>query len=405
MLATVGLDRWGCGMGVTTWLDAAAPVCAAAQQHADETEAGHRLAAPVVEAFEASGLAAAWLPRAIGGTGASPRDVVETVEAIAMSDASTGWCAAIGIGSNFLAGLVPEHVARGLFHDPAKGGAGPFEPASLAAPSGDGVHIAGRWRYASNCQQAGVIAAGVIIPGPDGRPQVGPNGVELGLAFLSADDISIDECWNMDGLRGTGSHDVLADVQIDRDRISSLWARAWPDDTLYRMRPFDVLGPALSVVTLAIGRAALDVLREKTLTDAAGAPRPGPRPRLADDPVAQLQVGAAEVRLRSVRTLLFDLVDESFERAGRGDTPSRETSAMIGLACGETFRAARDVVAAVTALMGSAATREGSPLGRLRRDLNAAGSHVMFSHGLQVGLGRELAGLPTAAFPFLPGTE
>ena len=40
---------------------------------------------------------------------------------------------------------------------------------------------------------------------------------------------------------------------------------------------------------------------------------------------------------------------------------------------------------------------------RLRRDIAAAGTHIMFSHHVQTGLGRELAGLPTSAFPFLPG--
>ncbi len=35
----------------------------------------------------------------------------------------------------------------------------------------------------------------------------------------------------------------------------------------------------------------------------------------------------------------------------------------------------------------------------------AASRHIMFSHHLQTGLGRELAGLPTAAFLFLPGVD
>ena len=91
------------------------------------------------------------------------------------------------------------------------------------------------------------------------------------------------------------------------------------------------------------------------------------------------------------------------DAADLGDVPSRETSAMIGLACGESLRAARQVVQTVTELLGSAATRDGSPMLRLRRDIAAAGTHIMFSHHVQIGLGRELAGLPTSAFPFLPG--
>jgi alkylation response protein AidB-like acyl-CoA dehydrogenase len=264
------------------------------------------------------------------------------------------------------------------------------------------VHVAGRWTYVSNCQQSGVLTAGVVLCDDDG-PRVGPDGIELGLAFLSADEFTVEECWDMDGLRGTGSHDVVADVDLAPDRVSSLSAEKWPAESIFRLRTFDVLGPALAVVPLAIGRAALDVLRDKTLADAAGEPRPGPRPRLVDDPVGQLRVGQAEVALRAARTLLFDLVDQAMDAADLGDAPSRDTSAMIGLACGEALRAAREVVQTVTELLGSAASRDGSPMLRLRRDIAAVGAHVMFSHHVQVGLGRELAGVPTSAFPFLPG--
>ena len=112
-----------------------------------------------------------------------------------------------------------------------------------------------------------MLAAGVVLCDDDG-PRLGPDGIELGLAFLTADDFIVDECWDMDGLRGTGSHDVLADLDIDADRVSSLWADKWPAESLYRLRTFDVLGPALAMVPLAIGRAALDTLRVKTQADA-----------------------------------------------------------------------------------------------------------------------------------------
>jgi alkylation response protein AidB-like acyl-CoA dehydrogenase len=220
---------------------------------------------------------------------------------------------------------------------------------------------------------------------------------------MTPDEFTVDECWDMDGLRGTGSHDVLADLDIAPDRVSSLWADKWPAEPLYRLRSFDILGPSLAMVPLAIGRAALEILRVKTQADAARDPVPGPRQRLADDAVAQLRVAEAEVGLRAARTLLFDLVDRAMDAAEVGDAPSRETSAMIGLACGASLRAGREAVNAATELLGSAAARDGSPMLRLRRDITAAGTHIMFSHAVQVGLGRELAGVPTSAFPFLPG--
>jgi alkylation response protein AidB-like acyl-CoA dehydrogenase len=383
-------------------MEAAQPLCEAARVHSRETEAGRRLARPVVEAFEASGLGRALAPTSIGGFASDPRAVLETIEAVSMADASAGWCCGIGIGCNYLSSLVPETTASELFDDLRKGGAGPFGPGSLAMPGDEGVHVAGRWKYASNCQQAAVLVAGVVLCDASG-PVVGPGGVALGLGFLRADDFTVDENWDLDGLRGTGSHDVLAEIDLDPARISSLWAEKWPDEPLFRLRTFDVLGPTLAMVPLAIGRRALDVLRVKTIGDTE--PVPGPRTRLADDPVAHLRVAEAEVRLRSARTLLLDLVEQAIDQATTGNTPSRETSAMIGLACGESLRAGRDVVQIVSELLGSTGARENSPMLGLRRDTAAAGNHIMFSHNVQIGLGRELAGLPTAAFPFLPSID
>src|SRR3954452_10942717 len=198
-------------------LEAARPVIDAARACAEETEAGRRLARRVVDRFEASGLAGGLVPASLGGSASHPRLALEVIEAISQADASAGWCCGIGMGSNFLASLVPEATARELFRDVRNGGAGPFAPASMALPTDRGVHVAGRWPYASNCQQAGVLAAGVVLCDANG-PRVGSGGVELGLAFLRPEDFTVDECWDMDGLRGTGSHDVLADLDLDPAR-------------------------------------------------------------------------------------------------------------------------------------------------------------------------------------------
>ena len=380
----------------------AATVATVAAAHGDETEAGRRLARPVVDAFEASGLAGLVSPTALGGHAMPPALMTEAIEAISMADASAGWCCGIGLGSNHLAAVVPEPTARELFTDVSRGGAGPFAPGGPARPDGDTVHVAGRWPYSSNCQQAAVLAGGVILFEGE-APKMTPEGVpQMGLAFLTADDFVVDENWNTDGLRGTGSHDVTADVHVAPERISSLWADKWPDDPIFRLRTFDVLGPCLGAVPLGIGRAALDVLREKTVADFDGPPRPGPRPRLADNPVGQAQLAEAELVLQGARALLLRTLDEAYGHAERGDTPPRTTTAMIGLACCEALRAGKHVVETVTSLMGSAAVREGSPIPRLRRDIDAAGSHVMFSPIVLTGLGREVAGIPTNAFPYLP---
>lgn len=384
-------------------LAAAAELAAIGAHHAEASEHARRLAPPVVAAFEAGGLARLMAPSALGGGAAHPRVMVEVIEAISAGDASTGWCAGIGIGTNWMACLIPESAARAVYLDLSRGGAGPFAPGAMVCTGGDTISVAGRWPYASNCQQAAVAAVGAVMVDEEGTPRMAEGGgVELGLAFLRADEFAIDETWNTDGLRGTGSHDLTADVTIDAERVSSLWVDKWPDDDLFRLRSFDVLGPGLAAVPLGIGRAALDVLEAKAMADFAGPPARGPRPRLADDPIGQVELGHAQVRLRAARALLLESLDKAMDHAARGDTPPRALTATIGLACHEALGAGKQAVHVAIALAGTAAVREGSALLRLRRDIDTAGSHIMFSPNLASGLARELAGIPTAAFPFLP---
>src|SRR5258708_3302774 len=80
--------------------------------HADDTEDKRRLPDSVVEVLRESGFNRLAIPATLGGREAPVREMVKSVEAVAMVDGSAGWCAAIGAGSNVFAGYLPEAGAR-----------------------------------------------------------------------------------------------------------------------------------------------------------------------------------------------------------------------------------------------------------------------------------------------------
>ena len=380
---------------------ATAEVAAVAGTCAGETERLRRLAPPVVDAIRRSGLNRLVSPSALGGDAADPRSVVDVIETISRSDASAGWCVGIGMGSNFLSGLMDESESRVVFTDLDGGAAGPFAPGGHAQVTPDGYHVTGRWPFSSNCHQAKVVGAGIMAfdggrPSEldrDGRPIVR-------LGFFTDDQFEIVETWDTVGLRGTGSHDLtLAGADLPRERTATLFDTAWPDDALFRLRTFDVLGPSLAAVPLGIGRAALDIVAARAAAEAEGPPAMGPRPRLCDDSLGQLEYARAELRLRAARALLMEAMGACYAHALVGDTPPRRATALVGLSCFEALTAGVDAVATAVRLSGTAAVREGSPLEQLRRDIDTAGSHVMFSPTGAANLGRELSGVPTRAHP------
>jgi alkylation response protein AidB-like acyl-CoA dehydrogenase len=382
-------------------LAAAQHVAEVAGRCADESEQLRRLAPPVAAAIVESGLSRLMAPSALGGGAAPPSTMAEVVELVARVDASTAWCVGIGSGSNYLAGLVSRSAAVELFTDLDRPGIGPFEPVGRAQRRGDSFTLNGRWHFASNCHQAGVMAAGVFLYDGDEPMDRAPDGSPIPkLAFLSRAEYRIEETWDTVGMRATGSHDtIVTEVRIGRDRIAMMFDEPWPDDPSYRLRLFDVLGVCLSTVPLGIGRAALDIVAAR-VGEQTG--RGGMRPAFSSDAIAQAAYARAEVRLRAARSLLHDVLGQSYADALRGDRPPRETTALIGLANIEALEAGVAAVDTATRLLGSAAVREGAPIERLRRDIDTVRQHVLFSASLAAPLGRQLAGIPTFQPPYLP---
>jgi hypothetical protein len=73
----------------------------------------------------------------------------------------------------------------------------------------------------------------------------------------------------------------------------------------------------------------------------------------------------------------------------------------VGLAARDTIEAAAAAVDAAGRLSGTSSIRTGSLHEKLRRDLDTMRRHTMFDANRSAPLGRQVAGIPTVAFPFL----
>ena len=71
---------------------------------ADDTEAQGKVTAEVMEALHDAELFRMALPRSIGGGETTPLMLMQTIEAIAQSDASTAWCVGQGTGCTWVSG-------------------------------------------------------------------------------------------------------------------------------------------------------------------------------------------------------------------------------------------------------------------------------------------------------------
>ncbi len=280
-----------------------------------------------------------------------------------------------------------------MFADPDRGSATMFAPLGTLEAATDGSwRLHGRWSFVSNCLHAGWIGLGAMLK------RNGATDPVQRLAFVRADELTIEDTWDVVGLRGTGSHHVSANgIVVDPDHCCPFVGEAWPDSPLWRMPVFSVILPMLAAVPLGIARGALDEVARQVRHGRVGVRRGD----LASEPLAMADYAAAELRLHAARTALFDLVNEAHEKASFGEALDRRELARIYLANLHATDTAVDVTEVAHRLGGGAAVYADSSLLHALNDVHAARQHYQFAAEHRIELGKVLAGLDATYPPYI----
>ncbi len=347
-----------------------------------EIDSARRLPDELVAMLRDSGLLRAGAPAEVGGLELPPQVGLRAAEELARGDASTGWCVAIGITSTLLVAYLPPSSRDQLFGDGRGLAAGVWAPRGKGRSVDGGVVVSGRWAFCSGICHADVLFAGCMVDEAS-VPSV---------VALPTKDLQLLDNWHTLGLRGTGSHDTVADeVFVPVDRVVSLFDGPVVDRPLYRFPPFGFF--ALSVAAPALGnaRAAIDDLVEL----AGGKKGLGSTRTLAERTATQAAVAAAESALGAARALYYLAIDDAWQASQTSDNQvpvSVELRNRLRLAATHAARTSADVVRAMYDLAGGSAIYDDSPLQRRFRDAFTATAHFQVNEASRELPGRILLG-------------
>lgn len=359
---------------------------------ASTIETDRRISQPVVDAIRGTGLNRALLPVDLGGETVPLPEVVAAIEQIAAVDGSTGWCAAIGAGSNLFAGYMAPGTAKEVFADPDQGNASVFAPCGNARLGDNGYELSGRWPFSSNCLHSQWVGLGAFFWSDPAQAEPIPR-----IVFVRHDELEIEDTWTSPGLSGTGSHHTSVEgLIVDRDRSVAFLDHAWATDPAFRIPILPILGPVLGVVPLGIARGALEVIRAK-VADGGG----GSRGSLAEDSVALAAFASAWADLHAARSGLMAALDAMWELALAEQPVSKAVQGQVLMAMNRACEVAVEVTGTAHRLGGGSAVYADSTLLRSLRDVEAARQHVMFSHGNRPTLAKAIAGLDVFDPPFI----
>jgi len=331
------------------------------------TERERALPAALLDELRATGLMRAGAPAALGALEAPPASTLSGAETVARGDASAGWCVSIAATSSLLSAYLPERGASEIFGDPDTLAAGVWAPTGRAAPVDGGLRVSGRWAFCSGISHSQWLFAGCVLE----DPVAGADGPALRVVALPTGELEILDTWHTSGLRGTGSHDALADgLFVPEQRVLSLLGAraahrraAVPIPDLRLLRPLGRRGGPGQCAR------AIDDLSEL----AAGKKGLGSSRTLAERPATQAAVGEAEASLRAARALYYAAIAEAWAAAQKKEAPVDESLRLgLRLAATHAVRTSAEVARSMYDLGGGTAIYEDSPLQRRFRDAHAA---------------------------------
>ncbi|OSC43238.1 acyl-CoA dehydrogenase family protein [Mycobacterium decipiens] len=335
----------------------------------------------LVTRLREAGLLRATMPAEVEALELAPGPALRCAETVARGDASAGWCVSIAITSALLVAYLPASSRAEMFGDGRGVAAGVWAPRGTARSVDGGVVVSGRWPFCSGINDADMMFAGCFV---DERS--GPSVVAL-----PKGDLRVLDTWHTLGLRGTGSHDCVADnVFVPADRVFSVFDGPRVDRPLYRFPVFGFFALSIGAAALGNARAAIDDLIEL----AGGKKGLGSTRTLAQRSATQAAVATAESALSGARALCYEAIEAAWQASHEAEVVPVAMRNRLRLAATHAVRTSADVARTMYDLGGGSAIYDGSPLQRRFRDAFTATAHFQVNEASRELPGRVLLDQP-----------
>mgnify|MGYP001406629268 FL=1 len=355
------------------------------REHAEASESQRHLKREVAEAFAREGLFRIAAPVDFFGSEEDPITQIETIESVAYADGSAAWNLMIGIETFGL--IAPGFVhCRELIEDLSVIMCSSTASAGRADKVDGGYRVSGRWGFCSGCHNSELFGATVYIYENGERDKSGHQYL-----VVPKPEFEILDTWYTSGLCGSGSHDVvLEDVFVPEERLVAPLGKGQHDSALLRMPFRSRLCYNKVAIAFGLARSALD-----DFVDLAD----GKVPRFTSKSLkergwAQRAIAESEVRVRSVRALVAELLGSLWDKAVEGEAVSDKEAALFQLACSDAVRSCIGAVDRLVEAAGTTANQKGHPLERVARDIRVVGQHQTVAPHHIEDAGKVLLGVP-----------
>jgi 3-hydroxy-9,10-secoandrosta-1,3,5(10)-triene-9,17-dione monooxygenase len=347
------------------------------RKNATACERDRRLPDENVDALEEAGLLDVIVPRRVGGPGESMATLLAVAAALGQGCASTAWVQTLLNVTTWAAARLPAAGREEIFGGPRPARVcGVLAPTGTATPVDGGYRVSGKWGFASGCLHANWATGGVVVVDGGGNP------VDHAMAYMPIGQLRIEDTWHVAGMRGTGSHTLVAeDVFVPSARVCSTTRLTAEGAGEGELEPADrwPLGSVLALVLAGPQLGMADAVLEAVT---GGIQKRGisytSYGRQAESHVVLHDLAKAALHIETAKLHVARSAAE-IDDAGFGGEMDSLAQARLRGACGYATEVLRAGVDMLVSIAGASSFAETSLVQRFWRDLNVASRHAFLA--------------------------
>ncbi|MCS5675754.1 MAG: hypothetical protein NZ605_12185 [Acidimicrobiales bacterium] len=358
-------------------LVAARDVAAVFRDEAWEGEKARQLTDTALAAVKDSGLFSTLVPERFGGSEVDFHIIPQLIRELAKGDTSSAWVTAFLIHHNWQFALYPLETQEELWADRNYA----LAPATLA-PTGraervdGGWKLSGRWQWGTGVMhsQWALVTAIAAFEEKD----------EVALMLLPMEDVEVVDVWHTEGMRATGSNDMIIEEAFVPDRraitYQQISKREAPGqlvspNPLYRLDMLALLSLDATATSVGAGERSLELFTERLYERKlmfGGQQK--------DSSTAQVRLARAASVMRTAR-LMFDAAVQDLCAPLRDEPyPSPAKRVRIRMDCAHVVDLVKQVLVLINDGAGASSHFLDSPLQRFRRDVLTLSGHILFDY-------------------------
>ncbi|SDD79420.1 Acyl-CoA dehydrogenase [Niabella drilacis] len=317
-----------------------------------------------------------FVPPEQNGLGLGLPEGLRMEETLARIDGSLGWTITLCSGATQFTGYLPPALTGEIFKNDRVcfGGSGALS--GIARETKEGYEVSGSWKYATGAPYCTHFTANCKIE-KEGRLVTNAQGAPVYRSFLfTRDEVLIHNDWDTMGLRATASESFsVSAIQVPMERsFTILPAAATLPGVIYRYPFLQFAETTLAVNTLGMALHFLEAFQQLVQQ------KPGKGISGDASVWAMQQKGQQAAQLlQKLRERFYASADESWNCIQKSGIIPEALLQQVSRNSRLLARFSGKLVAGLYPLCGVAATRRGTVLNRIFRDIFTASQHALLN--------------------------